>query len=232
VNRRARQNKSSGNRVNPNDSMMVSSTRGSAIAQVDFPKEDFFRRNRSWQLTQSPPKSVSNQIHWVKTTFNSAQIISTVAPTEVNFSFALSDFVDTAGLAGFFDQFCIYSAIVNVSFNYSGTTPGGLGQVVTAIDYDNVGNLGLLSAVQAFESALTTKIVPDQSIQRLIHPTVSPALYNGTLFTDFGLSRMWIDSASPATPHYGFRSFYISNVGTVLTAQYDRTCVIGFRNNI
>jgi len=212
--------------------MMIASTKSTGVADVSFPREDLFRRQASWLLTQTPPRNISNQIYWVKSQLELTQTISASVPTEFNTSFALSGLTDTAGLAGFFDQYCIYSVIASITFNYSGTTPSGLGTMLTAIDYDNVGNLGSFAAVEAYESCLATKVSPTQSVQRLIHPAVAPALYSGSAFNNFGISRMWVDSANTATPHYGFRSYFISNVGTTLTAVYDFTFVVGFRNTI
>lgn len=215
----------------PNDILMVASTRSTGAAEVSFPKEDMVRKQGSWLLTQTPPRSIANQIYWIKGNVEGSATVSASVPTEVNKAFTLSDLTDLAGLTAFFDQYCLYSVIVNVNFNYTGTTPSGLGTMATAIDFDNVANLGTISAIEAFESCLITKVTASQSVQRLIHPCVAPALYGGSTFSAFGLQRSWVDSASPGTPHYGFRSFFISNVGTTLTATYDFTYVVGFRNN-
>jgi hypothetical protein len=212
--------------------MVLASTRSVSAAQNNFPREDLFRRTQSWLLTQSPPRSISNQIYWVQGKVEVNQTISASAPTETNFAFHFSDLTNLAGLASYFDQYCMFSVVVNLNFNYNGATPGALGNVVTAIDFDNIATLGSLSAIEAYESALTSKINTTQSIQRLIHPAVSPALYGGSSFNAFGISRMWVDSANTGVPHYGYRSFFVSNLGTTLTATYDFNFVIGLRNNI
>lgn len=214
--------------------MVIQSTRSTATAQVAFPKEDLNRRYRAWILSQSPPRVLSNQIFWIQGKRQSTQVISTTAPTEYNLAFYLTDVVDISGLAGYFDQYCIYSVVVNLSFNYSGTTPSGLGTCFTAIDFDNIGNLGSSDALESYESCLSSKVLADQSIQRLIHPCVAQALYTtaGPAFAGFAVSRSWIDSANTSIPHYGYRSFFISNVGTTLTALFDVNYVFGFRNNL
>lgn len=230
LNRRPRRRSQRRQPQNTNDMMMISSTRSTGAAEVSFPREDLVRRQGSWLLTQTPPRSISNQIHWVKGTNEKSTTISASVPTEFTINFNLSDFTNLAGLAGYFDQFCIYSATVNINFNYTGATPNALGTMITAIDYDNVTFLGAFSEYEAYESALTTKVTATQSVQRLIKPCVAPALYSGSAFTNYGISRMWVDSASPGTPHYGFRSYFISNTGTTLTATFDYHCVFGFRN--
>jgi hypothetical protein len=215
-----------------NDRMQIASTRGTGVAEVSFPREDYARSRVSWALTQTPPRSVGNLIHWVRGCNQSAVTVSASAPTEQTQTFAVSALTDLANLIASFDQFCIYSVVVSINFNYTGTTPSGLGTMYTAIDLDNAANLGNVLLYQGYESVLVTKVTPTQSVQRLIHPCVSPALYGGSTFNAFGIGRFWVDSASPATPHYGFRSFFISNVGTTLTATYDMTYIIGLRNNI
>lgn len=102
----------------------------------------------------------------------------------------------------------------------------------SCIDFDNSSSLGSLAAYQAFESCLSSKPTVDQSFQRLVHPAVSTALYGTSTPTNFGLVRTWIDCNSPTTPHYGIRYYFTNNVGTVLTAQFDITYIIGFRNNV
>jgi len=215
-----------------NDRLLVASTKATGSTNTFFPKEDFARRMGSWILTQTPPRVIANQIYWVKAQNQATTTVSTTVPTEFTQAFTLSQFTNSAGLSGFFDQYCIYSALVEVNFNYTGTTPGGFGTMYTAIDYDNVANLASATAYQAYESVLTTKPTVGESVQRLIHPAVAPALYSGSAFNNFGISRMWVDCANTSTPHYGFRSYFVSNVGTVLTATFDMTCIIGFRNNI
>jgi hypothetical protein len=219
-------------RANANDLMVIASTKTTSAAEVSFPKEDFFRRMGSWILTQTPPRVLSNQIYWIQGKVETGQTISASVPTEVNFAFHFSDLTNLVGIAAFFDQYCIYSVVMNINFNYSGTTPSGLGTCFTAIDFDNIANLGSATAIEAYESCLTTKVTSSQSIQRLVHPTVAPALYSGSAFTNFGISRMWVDCANTGTPHYGMRSYFISNVGTTLTANFDFNFVVGLRNNI
>lgn len=219
-------------RANANDLMVIASTKTTASAETTFPKEDLFRRKSSWLLTQSPPRVIGNQIYWIQGKVETSGTVSASVPTEFNFAFHFSDLTNLVGLASFFDQYCIYSVVVSINFNYSGTTPSGLGTMFTAIDFDNIATLGSAALIESYESCLTTKVTATQSVQRLVHPCISPALYSGSAFTNFGLLRGWVDSANTGTPHYGFRSYFISNVGTTLTVNYDFNFVIGLRNSI
>lgn len=220
------------NRIIPNDSLMVSNATTGPRDQTQFPREDLLRRQGSWLLTQTPPRSIGNHITWVSGRSESTVTLSTSAPVENNFSFAATDIPQLSGLLGYFDQYCIYSVLVAVNFNYNGTTPGALGTMVTAIDYDNVTNLGTFNAIESYQSAVVTKVTPMVSLVRLIKPAVATALYSGASFNNFGILRAWVDSASSAAPHYGFRSFFISTSSTTVVATFDKTYVIGFRNNV
>jgi hypothetical protein len=188
----------------------------------------------SWRLTQSPPRQFLNQICWVQGKTNNIVTISNTVPTEQNYQFSLSDVADLAGLAGFFDQYCIYSVTVSISaiFEGAGSTLYSFGSVVTAIDYDNVASLGSQASLLAFGSSVTTDLNPGQAIQRYLKPCVAPALYNAAAsFSGYGVERMWIDSSVRTVPHYGFRSFFTANTVSGNSVAFDINYVFGFRNN-
>jgi hypothetical protein len=216
--------------------MQVASSRTASAAQTQFPKEDLVRRNRSWLLTQSPPRSIANQIYWVRGNFQLAAGtgISNSVPSELNFSFAFSDLVDNVGLATYFDQYCIYSVVITVTANYiaSNTNSTGFGTCTTAIDFDNVTPLGSYPLIVAYESAQTTELTLGTSIQRLIHPCVAQAVYSGSAFSNFAVSRTWIDSTNTSTPHYGFRSIFVNNGVAGFKVDYNASYIVGLRNNI
>jgi hypothetical protein len=151
-------------------------------------------------------------------------------------SFQFADLTTLVGLAPFFDQYCIYSVTVNVTPDYegAGSTLYTFGSVATAIDYDNTTSLGGgFNALLGYSSAVVAELNTGQSIQRYIKPCVAPALYNASAaFSGYGVSRMWIDSASTSVPHYGFRAIFVSNSVSGLSITYDVNYVIGLRNNI
>lgn len=226
---RSRQNRK--RQPNPNDAMVVASSRAGPSAQTNFPREDFFRRQQSWLLTQQPPRAIGNQIHWISGNNQNTAALSNTAPTELNFAYAFSDLTDLVGLCSYFDQYCIYSVCISATINSVSNFPGAFGSVVTAIDYDNIAALGSFAQVESYQSSLVSKVDVDQTVQRLIHPCVAPALYGGTTFSAYGINRMWCDSASPTIPHYGYRSLWISNLLTSTTCVFDAKYVIGLRNN-
>lgn len=215
----------------PNDLMQVASSRATGSGESFFPQEDLFRRPPSSLITQTPPRSIARQIYWVRGNSARSNAISSSVPTEYNFTFQFNDNTSMSGLTGYFDQYCVYSVTVSVTFQDSSSLPGALGEMITALDYDNTNTLGSANAILAFESAVNTHVSTTQSIQRLIHPCAAPALYSGSAFTDYGVARTWVDSANSGTPHYGFRSYATGNTSTSLIAIFSLSYVIGLRNN-
>jgi hypothetical protein len=229
--RRARQNKSSG-RGSAVDHEFVNSQMAVGKANVCLVAEDFIRKPQSWQIgTSAPPRNFLSQVHWTQATVTLQQSISGSTDTELNFLFSLSAITQLSGIAGYFDQFCIYAVTISATPQPNQGAGGTYGVLCTAIDYDNNSNLGSLPSVQSFGTSEDTILNAGQSVQRFLKPCVSPALYGGSTFSSFGIGRMWVDSASPATPHYGYRSYYrFATTGFTMT--YTIAYIIGFRNNI
>jgi hypothetical protein len=217
------------------DRELVNSSYVVGRAEVIFPKADLEAPLPDWKLTQHPP-SLRGNITWVVGRLQTILTISNSVPTENNVAFRLSDLVDLVGLAAFFDQYCIYAVTVNVTPNFegAGSTLYTFGTCVTAIDYDNINNLGSLQAIEAFQTAETFEMAAGQSIQRFIKPAVAPALYTtgSPALAGYSVQRMWVDSSDTGVPHYGFRSFFVSNTVAGNSVVNDFTYVVGFRNNM
>lgn len=237
MNRRKHSKKSSPGRdsARTTDRAIAQSAEVVGRGQVIVPSADFERRPPSWLLNQTPPRSLRNQLIWVQGKRQVVTTISNSAVTEANFSFNFGDLADLVGLAPFFDQYCIYSVTANVTpdFEGAGSTLYTFGACATAIDYDNVTNLGTFDKVEAFASAVVAELTPSQSLQRYIKPCVAPALFTSSAaFSGYGVQRMWIDSAITTVPHYGFRSIFISNTVSGLSVSFDFNYVVGLRNNM
>jgi len=231
--RRRRGRGSKSTKAKPIDSMLVRSSRTAGSALTNFPAEDMLRSAPNMLLTQTPPKNIRGAIHWIQAQLVRVQSLSSSTQTEFNFSFALNDLTNVVGLTGFFDQYCIYAVCVTVQVNdvgVSATTETGRGY--TAIDYDNVNNIGSEVAIQAYGTCVTWIPGGGSVQQRLIKPCVAPALFNtGAVFTGYGVGRCWIDCASPSVPHYGYRSYYAANSVGGINLDHVITYIIGFRNN-
>jgi hypothetical protein len=235
--RKRKQNKNGG-RFNSSqsrvDQHLAQSAEVVGRGMVEVPRQDFDRRAPSWQLTQSPPMQIRNQLIWVQGKRQVTVAISNSVPTEPNFSFQFGDLTDLVGLSQFFDQYCIYSVTTNITpdFEGAGSTLYSFGSVVTAIDYDNVTALGAQALILAFSSAVICELNTGQSLQRYVKPTVSSALFSSGAFSGYGVQRMWVDSTQTNVPHYALRSFYTGNTVSGLSVTYDFNYVIGLRNNI
>jgi hypothetical protein len=215
--------------------MIAQSSQVAGKAMVLAPSTDYTRRQPSFQLIQNPPKNFMEQIHWVRGKTQAVVTISNTVPTESNYVFTFSGLTDLVGLNAFFDQYCIYSVAVSISpsFEGAGSTLYTFGTCYTAIDYDNVTTLGSAPLIEAYNSCVTFEMSAGQSIQRFYKPCVAPAIYNSSgAFSGYGVSRCWIDSAQTNVPHYGFRSFFISNTVSGLSCTFDFDVVVGLRNNM
>lgn len=207
---------------------------GAALDTITVPS-DFNRRRASMMLTQTPPRSVRDQIHWFEVTetlVSSGNVSSSpTTTTEFNQSFSLGLWSSYSSITALFDQYCIHSVICNVSTEAVFTAVAGAGRCTTAIDYDNVANLSNEGSIQAFGSAETVTVVPHMNIQRYVEPCVTPALYQ-TSGTGYSSQRMWIDAASPNVPHYGLRVLFYNNNVSGFTIDIVCTFRYGARNSI
>lgn len=219
-------------------SLLLSSRTGMPQNRITNPI-DYQFRVPSFSITQSPPANLRNQIYWFQktVTFSSSRSISYTGDTEFNTSVTIANLIpnEVTALLSLFDQYCIHTVVfhvnvVNSLLNFSGTA----GRLTTAIDYDNVGNLGSESAVQEFSTAQTVEVTQGTSVERVFKPCVDMAVYQVS-GTGYGPTRVWLDSVSNAVPHYGFRSYWTGNTynsGSGLIADYIVSSVLGFRQSI
>lgn len=235
---RRKQSKKSGsgqNRTDAVDRALAQSSQVVGRAFVEAPTQDFGRKPPSWQLVQHPPKQIRNQMIWIQGKFQQQITISNSVPTESNFSFQFQQLTDLVGLAAFFDQYCIYSVTANITpdFEGAGSTLYTFGTCATAIDYDNVTSLGAFAALESYSSCVVFEMSSGQSITRYLKPCVAPALYtSGAAFSGYGVQRLWLDSSTTNVPHYGFRTYFISNTVSGLSCTADFNMIVGLRNNI
>lgn len=222
---------------NPVDHLIAKNHATTVVSQRVTVASDFTQRPIRMNITQSPPRNLLNQIHWIQqsvTLRNNAQV--SISNVEDNWSFKLGDLNQYATIAALFDQYCIYSVVFNVSVQPAqlAATTDGLGRITTAIDYDNVGNLGSEAALQQYSSAQTVEVSQNGiSVQRYVKPCVTPEIYV-VAGTGYGVGRVWLDTAtgSLSVPHYGVRVYFYAF--TTNNWQYDiiATYTIGCRNSL
>lgn len=225
-----RQRQKARNRGPSVDAGLVEDSRSGPSAQVSFSRQDLLRAPRSWLLTQSPPKSFKNDIVWTQIQYGTTFTTNgSAAQTEVNQGFQLSSFANADGLKGYFDQYCIYAVTVSIGFSaaasYLGSGPNGNGY--SAIDYDNVTNIGsgAGAAIQAFGTCENFVINEGNSHQRFIKPAVATTVYSGS----YAVGRVWLNSTYDTVPHYGFRSVFYTPTATSMSINV--VAIIGWRNN-
>jgi len=230
--RRQGGNRGSGGRTNVDNEISRAGRPGSGTATV-INAGDTRARPPSMALVQSPPKNLRSRIFWCKLGAYTAagNAVSNTNPITAGFSFALNQISNYTSYTSIFDQYCIYAVNATITMRYNGTLNFNMGELVSAIDYDNASGVGFAN-LQNYGSAQTLSVRPDLSVQRFIKPCVAPALFSGSTFTDYGIARAWVDSASPDTQHYGLKFTFINNGVTGLTYDFWYELILGFRNNI
>jgi len=212
---------------------LVASHHSAARGDVVTVPEDNTLSPASWLLTQNPPRNFMKAIHWIQATFKDTVLTSAIgAVVEKNQSFTFSQVPDYLSYTAVFDQYCIHSACVRIMLQAQAIgTAITVGRLITAIDFDNVGNLASETALEAYASASVVEGVPGKSVERVVKPTVAPALWAGGAFSGYGIARQWVNSSNPGVPHYGVRVMTAA-ASSALAYDIIVTVVIGLRNNI
>lgn len=210
---------------------VVASNRPTGMT-TSFPKEDLVFRRQNFNIVQTPPKQMSNQIFWTKFKSDITVAVSNIAITEFNLSWGINAFPGATGFLAAFDQYCIQSIVVTMSSNANVSTPF---RVWTAIDYDSVANIGK-AGIQAFSTCCFASLAGggDTSHERLLYPCIAPQVTGtGALPQAGGVGRMWLDSGYPNIIHYGFRSVIDEWLNVSSNAvEITYTAICGFRNGI
>lgn len=217
---------------------LVNQARSGTLAYDNIISDDFTRRRMSSTFTNTPPKSLSNQVFWFRCNAVAEVTTSTSAITETNFAPNLQGLMVSGqylSLVAIFDQYFIHMVISTIT-NDSGTaTYAGqvLPRVYTAIDYDSVSALGAVSALAAYESVNMTCLQTGGSVTRTFFPCVAHELFGaGSAAQPAGVGREWVDNGFTAVPFYGFRSIIDVTQQGAITVRYSHTAIIAFRCNV
>jgi len=129
-----------------------------------------------------------------------------------------------------FDSYRIARVYVEfIPFGISAAANATLGQITTAIDYDDAAATDMATLLQ-YDTAMTVE--SGRYFERRLNPRAAKALYSGTLFNAFGQDQSpWIDSDSPSVPLYGLK--YSQSISSTANTGYTVlvTLVVNFRNN-
>jgi hypothetical protein len=190
-------------------------------------------RRQNFNIVQSPPKQLSNQIYWAQLSTDDLISLSNTAVTEANVVFTAANFNGFTQLSGAFDQYCMYAVTISIATLVVEASFGAI-QCYSAIDYDSGTAIGK-AALEAYSSFNYTSLGPggQSSLIRFVKPCIAPQVTSSNLPVPGGVSRQWLDSAYPSVQHYGFRNIFDTYSATVTNAVHRvYTGVFGFRNNI
>jgi hypothetical protein len=178
-----------------------------------------------------PPRQLLNQLFFVRQETTSTITASATTATETNISFtATLDMQQSAQYLAIFDQYYLHCAIVTITNDIVITGSGNdLPLVYTAIDFDNVNALGSIQAIQAFGTVNQDVLAPGKSVTRVIMPCISTS---ASTFTGAAVTRLWVDSAFPNVPFYGFRSIVAPVVPTSGVLNVCISVIWAFRNTV
>lgn len=218
-------------------SLIARQARPGTSATSNVVADDFRRKAMSTAFTLHPPRSLGNQTFWARYSAQAVVSTSTTAIFESNYSFSLSGFITNTqitSLAGVFDQYALYCVVCCIANNSPEGGTGVIPQVYTALDYDNVTNLGSIGAISEFESINVTSIAPGNSVCRTVLPMLSTAGFSATIgtYNPAVLQRSWVDLGYPATSYYGFRSITNNTPGAAVQLDFTFTLIVAFRNTV
>jgi hypothetical protein len=239
VSRRARQNKSNAN-GSASDKSILSSHHSAASGDVLMDPADFRRKPQSMALTQRPPRSIQDQIHWLEESFlQTLALSSSGAVSEIAFGFNLSNFPGASSMAGLFDQYCLYAVAFRCYLeNSTSSVPSqgvSYGRIHTAIDFDSTGALSAETAIERYSTCMSSELIVGKSYERFVKPCIASVTgsSNSSSNTGVATTRSWINSSSASVPHFGIRVLLVGNqTGTSPTLTISVTGVIGLRNSI
>jgi hypothetical protein len=174
-----------------------------------------------------PNFSKLDQTIRVVDTLNSQAFLSTstTVPTGATLAVTLQMFTNYSEYTNCFDQYRIEQ--LEVWLEPSATQEAVTNALVTCVDLDDVNTVSGPTVIQDKQGALV-----GNGIQGRYHrwrPHVAVAEFGGT-FTGYGnIPATWIDTASPAVQHYGFKAGAASTPGGSLNYNLSVRAVISFR---
>jgi hypothetical protein len=194
-------------------------------------KTDVSLRPLSGVFRATIPRTLSNQIVWLRSSYQQVATTSTSTFIENNFAPTASGgfMPQYASWLALFDQYYLHSFTVTIANNSPEGGTAAIPQVYTAIDFDSSSNLGSLAAISAYSSCNVSTIAPGNSVTRFCQPCVATTLGSTALS---GVARTWVDSAYNAINFYAIRSI-VNNTASA-TVQLDITFTMNwaFRNTI
>lgn len=208
--------------------LLADSGMSSSSADDHLIKSDFTLRPPVAVYNATPPRNLLNQIHFVR--YTTSQLVNTNASgiTEQNFSFTATNSMQVAWLS-LFDQYCLDHVFVTCTNEGNDTNTGALPEVVTNVDFDSISILGNIATLRGYSNSNDAVLESGKAVTRLIRPANAPSVGG---FNSAAVSRLWVDSAFPGVPFYGYRSIIAATPGGTWPILYTITAVWAFRNTL
>jgi hypothetical protein len=169
-----------------------------------------------------------SQIYWMRDTLTQNLTLSTSGITESNFIWqAATNMQQVSTYLTIFDQYALHSVVITITNPNTNAGGNTLPQIFTAIDNDNIVNIGSINAIQAYGTCNVANLGPGKSVTRVVFPTTENSTGNQPYAT---LIRAWVDSMKPTIPFFGLR-FIGSSVSAAITLDFNFSFVWAFRNN-
>jgi len=177
------------------------------------------------------PRNVQSLIAWDSVKVNSI-ITGTSSIVETNFGAMLSTHPQSSSWQTLFDQWTIPQFTVEFD---SQIPPGSTSippVLYTALDFDNVSNLGSIQALEDYSSSEARQLTTGVRVMRSVRPSVKvvQGVSGGSTSTSGVQGAMWVDSGQNTTVFYGVRSILGISPSTVLNVTW--TIWYAFRNQI
>lgn len=165
------------------------------------------------------PRQLSQKVVHVKRTFQASTIASnaSVYTSTGSIAFALSQCPAPTDFTNLFDQYRIVKTQINFVPNYSGNTAGGIPGLYNifymAVDHTDVTSPTQASDVLQYDAHRLVQ--PYKPFSITFKPAPSSSFFNSTTTTGYGPRQgAWLDSSSPAVPHYGLKWVWDCNSAT------------------
>jgi len=215
----------------PGKSARSGSGRNGSNSMTPSNRADLAVRPPSTRRPTSVPRNIANQIVWDIVKLENVVTLSTGGITEANSQFNLVLHPQATSWSSLFDQWCIPQA----SCTYRSLLPAGSSAapafLVTALDFDSIGNVGSVAALEDFSTAEVVTMSHGAVHTRSVKPCVKFSTQQPSTNVNSGLSTPWCDSGAAGTLHFGIRAI-ASQVSAAYAVEVTTTIWFAFRNQI
>jgi len=193
-------------------------------------KRDLAVRPPSNRIPDKIPRNFLSQVVYDLVKIRQTYTTLTTGVFEQNQTFSLSLHPQSTSWAALFDQWCVLAGSVTL---LNPQAPGSTApeiEVHTALDFDNITNLGSLTTIDDYDSSQVDILGPGSRVN--VTRSVKPCLKTSASGNANGaLLRTWCDSASPSSAWYGIRCIFAQTT-TAVTFIYETSIWFGFRGRI